>query len=217
MVKHCIAFGCQNRSSKAECKDLSWHSLPLSNKNLLAQWLVKLRRENTPVNKNSYVCSQHFEANCFIKPMGGQRIRLKPDSVPTNFIFTVEKPKRKEPADRATLNTKKTKMEKSQQQSAPKQINIENTDFKSGSDGIETDHLESEGLFQTGDENWEHQLKLKDEEMSCLLEKWQTKERELNKKNTRAGKSTGRRKKCQKGAGIINREESLQHRNCKGK
>ena len=127
MVKHCIALGCQNRSSKPECKDLSWHSLPLSNKNLLAQWLVKLRRENTPVNKNSYVCSQHFEANCFIKPMGGQRIRLKPDSVPTKFIFTIEKPKRKEPADRATLNTKKTKIEKSQQHSAPEPINIENT------------------------------------------------------------------------------------------
>ena len=158
MVKHCIAFGCQNRSSKAECKDLSWHSLPLSNKNLLAQWLVKLRRENTPVNKNSYVCSQHFEANCFIKPMGGQRIRLKPDSVPTKFIFTVEKPKRKEPADRATLNTKKTKIEKSQQHSAPEPINIENTDFKSVSDGMETEHLESEGLFQIVHENWEHQL-----------------------------------------------------------
>ena len=54
--------------------------------------------------------------------------------------------------------------------------------MKSGSDGIETEHLESEGLVQTGDENWEHQRKLKDDEMSCLLEKWQTKECELNKK-----------------------------------
>ncbi|CAH3139737.1 unnamed protein product [Pocillopora meandrina] len=75
--------------------------------------------------------SREHSANCLIKPMGGQRIRLKPDSVPTKFIFTVEKPKRKEPADRATLNTKKTKIEKSQQHSAPEPINIENTDFKS--------------------------------------------------------------------------------------
>ena len=114
--------------------------------------------------------------------MGGQRIRLKPDSVPTKFIFTIEKPKRKEPADRATLNTKKTKIEKSQQHSAPEPINIENTDFKSVSDGMETENLESEGLFQIVDENWEHQLQLKNDEISCLLEKWQTKERELNKK-----------------------------------
>ena len=168
MVRHCIAFGCQNRSSKAECKELSWHLLPLSNKNLLAQWLVKLRRENTPVNKNSYVCSQHFEASCFIKPMGGQRIRLKPDSIPTKFIFTVEKPKRKKPVDRASLNTK-TNVEKSQKHPVSKPIDIENSveniDSKSGSDGIETEHLQSEGLVQTGDENWEHKLKLKDDEM----------------------------------------------------
>ena len=43
--------------------------------------------------------------------MGGQRIRLKPDSVPTKFIFAVEKPKRKKPADRASLDTKKTNIE----------------------------------------------------------------------------------------------------------
>ena len=175
MVRHCIAFGCQNRSSKAECKDLSWHLLPLSNKNLLAQWLVKLRRENTPVNKKSYVCSQHSEANCFIKPMGGQRIRLKPDSIPTKFIFTVEKPKRKKPVDRASLNTKKTNIEKSQKHSLSEPIDIENSveniDLKSGSHGIETEHLQSEGLVQTGDENWEHKLKLKDDKISCLLEK----------------------------------------------
>jgi len=54
--------------------------------------------------------------------------------------------------------------------------------LKSGSDGIETGHVEGEGLVQTGDENWKHQLKLKDDEMICLLEKWQTKERKLNKK-----------------------------------
>ena len=156
MVRHCIAFGCQNRSSKGECKDLSWHLLPLSNRNLLAQWLVKLRQGNTPVNKNSYVCSQHFEANCFIKAMGAQRIRLKPDSVPTKFIFTVKK-QRKKSTDQASLNTKRTNIEKSQHYSVSEPINIEgsveNTDLKSGSDGIETEHLQSEDLVQTGDEN----------------------------------------------------------------
>ena len=118
--------------------------------------------------------------------MGGQRIRLKPDSIPTKFIFTVEKPKRKKPVDRASLNTKKTNIEKSQKHSLSEPIDIENSveniDLKSGSDGIETEHLQSEGLVQTGDENWEHKLKLKDDKISCLLEKWQTKERKLNQK-----------------------------------
>jgi len=87
------------------------------------------------------------------------------------------------------LNTKKTKKKKSQPHLVSEPNNTENTDLKSGSDSIEAENLESEGLVQTGDENWEHLLKLKDDEMSCLLEKWQTKECELNK-NTRAGKST---------------------------
>ena len=97
MVKHCIAFGCTNREEKEHCKGLSWHSLPLANKKLLDLWLVKIHRTNTPVTKHSVLCSKHFEPECFIKPLGGQRIRLKPGSVPTKFIFTVEKPARKMP------------------------------------------------------------------------------------------------------------------------
>ena len=114
---------------------------------------MKLRRKNTPVSKNS-VCSQHFDTNCFIKPIGGQRIRLKPDSVQTKFIFTVKKPKGKKPSNQASLNIKKTKIKKSQQHSISEPIDIENTDFKSGSDGLETGHLESEGLdMKTGNIN----------------------------------------------------------------
>ena len=183
MVKHCIAFGFQNRSSKPKCKNLSWHSLPLRRKTLLAQWLVKLRRENTPITKNSYVCSQHFEASCFTKPPGGQRTRLKRDSVATKFIFSTEKPKRKKPTDRATINTSKRKTVKSLH-SLFESKNIEfgenSADFLSSSDGGGTEHLENEDLFPTGPENWEQKLKLKDEEISCLLEK--AKERQLNNK-----------------------------------
>ena len=102
MVKHCIAFGCSNRSTKPECRELSWHLLPLSNKKLLSQWLIKLRRANTPVTKNSYVCSQHFLPDCFTKGLGGQRSRLKPGSVPTKFVFTVERLERKKPCNRET-------------------------------------------------------------------------------------------------------------------
>ena len=47
MVKHCIAFGCSNRSSKPECRELSWHLLPLSNKKLLTQWKILTYVANT--------------------------------------------------------------------------------------------------------------------------------------------------------------------------
>ena len=55
-------------------------------------------REHSSKQKLLYL---YFEDNCYMKPMGGQRIRLKPDSVLTKFIFTVEKPKRIKPVDRA--------------------------------------------------------------------------------------------------------------------
>ena len=110
MVRHCIAFGCTSRSSKEDCRGLAWNSFPLSNKNLLQKWLVKIRREDTPVNKNSYLCSKYFEPECFVKSLGGQRMRLKPDAIPTKFIFSAEKPRRKIPSDRqaTTTTTKKS-------------------------------------------------------------------------------------------------------------
>ena len=92
-----------------------------------------------------------------MKLMGGQGIRLKPDSIPTTFIFTVEKPKRKKAS--RSLNTKKTnklvKNLKHYSASEPIDIenSVENTGLKFGSDGTGTEHLESEGLAQTGDEN----------------------------------------------------------------
>lgn len=49
-----------------------------------------------------YVCSQCFESGCFIKPFGGQGIRLKPRSVSTRFIFSVKGSARKKPCYRAT-------------------------------------------------------------------------------------------------------------------
>ncbi|PFX27041.1 THAP domain-containing protein 4 [Stylophora pistillata] len=109
MVRHCIAFGCTSRSSKEDCRGLAWSSLPLSNKDLLQKWLVNIRRENTPLNKNSYLCSKHFEPECFVKSLGGQRMRLKPDAIPTKFIFSAEKPRRKIPYDRQATTTKTKK------------------------------------------------------------------------------------------------------------
>ena len=90
---------------KEESKELLWHLLPLSNKELLRKWLIKIKHTNTSVSKNSYFCSKHFEEECFIKPLGGQRIRLKPGSVPTKFVFTVQRKERKRPCCRgeATL------------------------------------------------------------------------------------------------------------------
>lgn len=109
MVRHCIAFGCTSQSSKDDCRGLAWNSLPLSNNDLLQKWLVKIRRENTHLKINSYLCSKHFEPECFVKSLGGQRMRLKPDAIPTKFIFSAEKRRRKIPYDRQATTTTTTK------------------------------------------------------------------------------------------------------------
>ena len=73
MVRVCVVPGCSNRSNR-ECH-LSYHSLPLKNKKLLKIWIHKIGRKNTPINKNSYVCSVHF--------VDSAGRRLRPDEYPT--------------------------------------------------------------------------------------------------------------------------------------
>lgn len=102
MVEHCFAYGCSNGSNNPACAGLSWHSLPLNDPALLRVWLVKIKRTNTPVTKNSYICGNHFEADCLIRPTGSKRTILKPGSSPTKFDFSEVKAKRKAPKDRTT-------------------------------------------------------------------------------------------------------------------
>ena len=105
MVKHCIAFGCVNRSNKPQCKGLSWHSLPLNDSKRLKEWLVNIRRTNTPVSKHSYLCSDNFSPECFSKSLGGIQTRLKPDAVPSKFCFSKETTSRKPPKDRSSCGS----------------------------------------------------------------------------------------------------------------
>ena len=101
MVRHCIAYGCVNRSNKPEYSKLSWHSLPINNAKLLRTWLLKMKRKDPPVSKHSYLCSEHFSEDCFMRCVGGKRY-LKSGSVPTRFSFSPEeKPKRKAPVYRS--------------------------------------------------------------------------------------------------------------------
>ena len=60
MPHHCIVPLCSNNSGMP---GLSFYRLPLHNPSLLKEWLVKIRRENTPINEYSRVCSAHFKNN----------------------------------------------------------------------------------------------------------------------------------------------------------
>ncbi len=69
--------GCRN--SAGVCKGLSFHRLP-ADKHLRSDWLVKIRRINTPLTANTYVCGVHFE--------GGRRKGVT--SSPTIFSWSAQ-------------------------------------------------------------------------------------------------------------------------------
>ena len=93
---HCCVPRCTNYSAKtAKAGIVSYHKIP-SQLNVQKALLARLKRANLPPLNNCYVCSEHFEETCFEsgtdlqKELIGQRIRryLKPDAVPTKFLFS---------------------------------------------------------------------------------------------------------------------------------
>ena len=101
MPKTCVAFNCHSRQSKS-C-NLSFHLFPFSNSDLLKKWTIAVKRKNWKPQKNSYLCSLHFndssyKSNLIFQKSGktyDERKRLvprkikklKPDAVPTLFDF----------------------------------------------------------------------------------------------------------------------------------
>ena len=93
MVNCCVP-GCTNFSRKTV--DVSYHKVPTDkDKQLQKAWILRIRRENLPPLANCYVCSEHFEAECFeadhvYQELTGQKRkrRLKPGSVPSIFSFS---------------------------------------------------------------------------------------------------------------------------------
>ena len=61
----CSAFSCTDRSENYP--GISFHRIPSSKKKELRQeWLHNIRRVgNLPSDKSFYICSVHFEENCF--------------------------------------------------------------------------------------------------------------------------------------------------------
>lgn len=76
MVNFCVVPGCSSRSNRE--RHLTFHSLPLSNKRLLKQWVHQIGRKNLPINACSRVCSRHFKNSC------GRRLRC--DEYPTENL-----------------------------------------------------------------------------------------------------------------------------------
>ena len=90
MVNCCVP-GCTNYSAKST--NISYDKIP-KDPQLRKAWISRLRRENLPLLKNCYVCSEHFDNECFESDFMEQlirekkRIRLKADVIPSIFTFT---------------------------------------------------------------------------------------------------------------------------------
>lgn len=73
MVHFCAVPGCSNRSDRDS--HLSYHRLPLKNKQILKQWIHKIGRTNLPLNDSTRVCSEHF--------VNSKGRMLQPGEIPT--------------------------------------------------------------------------------------------------------------------------------------
>ena len=58
-MSNCGAVGCTNRSTKNP--NLSFHRVR-------DEWLQNIKRKE-PLPKNFYICSEHFEKDCFEKDL----------------------------------------------------------------------------------------------------------------------------------------------------
>ena len=90
MPHYCIVPLCKNISGTP---GISFYRLPLKDPELLKKWLIKIRRENTPITEHSRVCSAHFN--------GGTKNGK--DDIPVVFAWT--KPTRLPPRSQRTASS----------------------------------------------------------------------------------------------------------------
>lgn len=81
----CSAINCVNRTGGSESRLFCF---PLGDKERLAQWVHKVRRECWVPSKNSRLCAVHFEEECFF--IKGGKKHLRPTAIPTIFDFSLK-------------------------------------------------------------------------------------------------------------------------------
>ena len=63
----CSAYDCKNSSTNINnAARISFHKVPKDEDSRRKQWLKNIRREgDLPKDSGSYICSEHFDADCF--------------------------------------------------------------------------------------------------------------------------------------------------------
>ena len=111
-MPNCCVPGCTNYSSKTT--DISYHKIP-TDPTLKKAWIARIRRDNLPPAKYCYVCSVHFEPECFevnfMEQLLGQKSKrkLKAGSIPSIFDFSPSSAPGKRPGRSSSENRAKRK------------------------------------------------------------------------------------------------------------
>ena len=97
VMVYCCAVGCSNDSrSVSKEQGISFHRLPTEG-SLLQEWLAKISRVDFAVTKDTRLCSDHFQPDCFERDLKAELLglkgkrTLKSDAVPTVFAHRPRK------------------------------------------------------------------------------------------------------------------------------
>ena len=164
-----------------------------------------MKRKDPPVSKHSYLCSQHFSEDCFMRCVGGKRY-LKSGSVPTRFSFSPEeKPKRKAPVYRSLVGETKTKREvrdevilNSQSSPVDNLAELESVNIPSQEDEFPSVITDEAEAVKSKEELLMEQLKENEEEEKRLKECLQVQREELEEKRIEKMKQLEQEQKLRK-------------------
>lgn len=83
MVMYCCVYGCTNNGTM---ENISFHKFPMKDPHRMKLWLAMIRRESSyQPTEFSAICSDHFTADCYLRPPTSKMPRLRPTAVPTVF------------------------------------------------------------------------------------------------------------------------------------
>ncbi|XP_033221455.1 THAP domain-containing protein 4-like [Belonocnema kinseyi] len=101
----CSAPFCKNRSEDG----FKLYRFPLGQRLRLSEWIINCRRDKWEPNSNSRLCEVHFESSEFETNRQDNRIKLKPNAIPTIFnVSNTPKPTENLSAKRITVNAAST-------------------------------------------------------------------------------------------------------------
>ena len=88
MVYKCAAINCKSGYSSEEKKlNITYHSFPLKDEELLCNWLKNIARKNFKPSKYSKLCSLHFKADDFIEVSHVQTKDAKEKEIVSTYVI----------------------------------------------------------------------------------------------------------------------------------